>query len=217
MSTKKIFAWFICVLLIGQQAFSQTAKDSLAQLLGAAFCEALEKNPLPKNDYNAALSSISLLILPIINEHKTLIKKELGLQLVSKEDFRLVGEIIGAEAALTCPAFREWTIEQYTNGTLKTEPTEIIEEVPAENEVMTGTFLGLGSDGSFTYLKLKGFDGRESKIWWFGYFEGSENLKDGGAVWNGKQISVEYYEAEIYSTVLQDYVKSKIAMWAGTE
>lgn len=217
MSISKIFTWCICVLLIGQQAFSQTAKDSLSQLLAEEFCKSLETNPLPKDDYNAAVKTISLLIVPIVNKHKAAIKKEFGIQLISEEDFRLIGKTIGAEAALTCPAFLEWSMEQYSNGMLKSEETEKVEEPPAQNEVMMGTFLGLGNDGTFTYLKLKGSDGRESKIWWFGYFEGSENLKDGGVVWKGKQISVEYYEVEIYSTVLQDYVKSKIAIWAGAE
>lgn len=217
MSISKIFTWCICVLLIGQQAFSQTAKDSLSQLMAEEFCISLETNPLPKDDYDAAVKTISLLLIPILNKHKAAIKKEFGVQLISEEDFRLVGKTIGAEAGLTCPAFLEWSMEQHSNGMLQSEETEKVEETPAQNEVMIGTFLGLGNDGTFTYLKLKGSDGRESKIWWFGYFEGSENLKDGGVVWKGKQISVEYYEVEIYSTVLQDYVKSKIAIWAGAE
>ncbi|MCC6413883.1 MAG: hypothetical protein IT270_19700 [Saprospiraceae bacterium] len=180
-----------------------TNAQSLQKKLGDEFCKELNKQNIEENMSEANLQKIGMLMVPIAGKYSEEIKKELGLDMNSQEDFTKLGEIIGQEASLNCPKFRrmvETMVEQSTVQTI---------------ESLEGTFIGIETSGSFAFFKVKDAAGIEKKIWWMEKFKGSELLTTNPAAMKGKKMVVRYFEKEMYSPSAKDYVKMKVA--AGIE
>lgn len=199
-----------CALLISSQMFGQASKDKLAQTLADEFCVAFDKIKMPEKMDEAAATELGMLMIPIITKHKAEIKKEYGLGVESQEDFTKIGEIIGQKAAFSCPKFQKFSMQMVQNGSVGIDENGATTINETKAQTVSATFLGLETSGQFTCLKVKGADGRELKIWWMGYFEGSEDLSDGGASLKNKKVSIDYTEEEVYSATLKDYVKTKM-------
>lgn len=177
-----------------------SAQKTLRQKMADDFCAELTKQDLPDTWDDKTMEKIGLVILPVVGKYKEQIKKEMGLEMVSQEDYQKVGEIIGQEAALNCPKFQKM-VNQMVND--QTSEVKMLSTV-------TGTFQGLATSGNFSYLRIKGSDGRETKVWWFEFFQGSDLLANAAAL-KDKAVTISCVEQEVYEPTLKDYVKIKVA------
>jgi len=177
-----------------------SAQKTLRQKMADDFCTELNKQNLPDTYDDKAMQQIGLVILPVVGKYKDQIKKEMGLEMMSQEDFQKVGEIIGQEAVLTCPKFQKM-MTKMTEG--QTSEVKMLSTV-------NGTFLGVATSGNFNYLRIKGSDGRETKVWWFQFFQGADLLANPAAL-KDKAVSLSVLEEEVYEPTLKDYVKIKVA------
>ena len=173
------------------------AQKTLRQKLSDEFCKELNKQDISETWDEKSMEKIGLVILPVVSKFKEEIKKEMGLEMTSQEDFQKVGEIIGAEAVINCPKFQKM-MRQMSEG--KKQEVKML-------TTLEGTFLGVATSGNFSYLRIKGSDGRENKVWWFQFFPGSDQV----ANFKDKAVTLTCIEEEIYEPTLKDYVKIKIA------
>lgn len=183
----------LCLFIFPQSAHAQ---KTLRQKMADEFCVELGKQDFSKVESDKLMEKIGLAILPVVGKYKDEIKKELNLDMTSQEDFQKVGEIIGSEAVLSCPKFKD-VMTNLTSG-----PKQAVKMVTKVN----GTYLGVGASGNFAYLRVKGADGRENKLWWLQYFPGSDELNS----FKDKMVSVSVVEEEYYEPTLKDYVKIKV-------
>jgi hypothetical protein len=177
-----------------------SAQKTLQQKLSADFCTELEKLNLSDEFSEINMQKIGLAMIPVITKYDKEIKKELGNKLETQEDFKEVGELIGQDAALTCPKFRKMT-QNMLEKQLEPEAT---------SESLEGTFVGVENSGMIVLLRVKEASGREQKIWWMEYFEGSETLIKTPELMKNKKVSITYIEREIYDPKNKDYVKVKV-------
>jgi hypothetical protein len=177
-----------------------TAQKTLQQKLSADFCIELNKLKLSDEFSETNMQKIGLAMIPVITKYSEEIKKELGIELNDQEDYKKIGELIGQDAALTCPKFRVMTQNMLDNQLEKTDATETLE----------GTFVGLDNSGTLAVLRMKDASGREQKIFWMEYFEGSDTLIKTPELLKNKKVSITYIEREIYEPKIKDYVKVKV-------
>lgn len=164
------------------------------------FCTELTKQNLPDTYDEKAMQQVSLLIFPVVGKYKDQIKKEMGLEMNSQEDYQKVGEIVMQEALPVCPKLQKMA-------------TKIAEGQSSEVKILStvnGTFLGVATSGNFSYLRIKGSDGREIKVWWFQFFQGADLLANPAAL-KDKAVTLSVVEEEVYEPTLKDYVKIKVA------
>jgi hypothetical protein len=176
------------------------AQKTLQQKLSADFCLELEKLKLSDEFSEQNMQKIGLAMIPVITKYEKEIKKELGNDLETQEDYKKVGELIGQDAALTCPKFRKMTQNMLENQIEAKDATETLE----------GTFVGVDNSGMIVLLRVKEASGREQKIWWMEYFEGSDALIKTPELMKNKKVSITYTEREIYDQKNKDYVKVKV-------
>ncbi len=78
----------------------------------------------------------------------------------------------------------------------------------------TGSFDGASVNdiiqGQYATVLVRDGSGREQKLLWLEYFDGSDLLKDGASAVKGKKFKIDYVEKEIYNPTLRDYVKTKV-------
>jgi hypothetical protein len=181
------------------------AQQTLKQKLGADFCDALNKSGIDDTWSDANMEKIGMLMVPIAGKYSEQIKKELGLDMTTSEDFQKLGEIIGEEAGVNCPKFKRM-IENMVDQSM---------EQAESYETFEATFVGLETSGNFAFFKVKDDKGREIKVWWLEYFPGSEELQKDPAKFKGKKVLVGFYDRDWYSPTAKDYTSVKVA--AGIE
>ncbi len=175
------------------------AQKTLRQKMADEFCKELDKQDISDTWNEENQQKMGLAMIPVITKYSKEIKSELGIDLSSQDDYKKIGEIIGAEAGLSCPKFRKMMEKLVTT-----------EAAPADL-AMEGTLVELDLTGSFAFFKVKDASGREQKIWWMEYFDGSEDLAKNLTTLRKKQVSITYTEREVYEPKLKDYIKIKVA------
>jgi hypothetical protein len=176
------------------------AQKTLQQKMSADFCVELNKLKLSDDFNEENMQKLGMAMLPIFTKYAEEIEKELGIVLKTQDDYKKVGEIIGQDAALTCPKFKKMTENMVQNQLEKNEETESLE----------GTFIGMDNSGTLAILRVKDASGREQKILWMEYFEGSETLIKTPELLKNKKVSITFTEREIYEPKIKDYVKVKV-------
>lgn len=182
-----------CLLSLHSFAQSDTAiKRKVAEEVCTEVTK--KKSSFTQNNFETQLGVI---LMPFIvkngTEFKTLWNYDYNVETEANE----IGRKIGQMLVLDCPAFNE-IIMQFAVG----------EE--AENKNISGTLLQI-SNQQFTYLLVKNKSGKEEKIWWLEYFEGSNKLQPGKPSLINKSISIQYKEIELYDAVNKEYKTYKIA------
>lgn len=191
----KFICLFLLVVLQGavQKSFGQ--KDStLIQKITSEFCTEFSKNDF--TTLKGAEMEIGLLILPIIEKYSKEIEKEWNLSPENENDFEKISEKIGQQAALGCPKFLEFV---RNNLSELSGPSD----EPASKSI-TGTFQRIETQ-LFSSLVIKTKAGKEEKLWWFQFFEGSDKLTKNPSMLAKKNITIQYTEMEVYDSKLQEY------------
>jgi len=181
-----------------QKAIAQ--KDStLTQKITNDFCIEFSKKDF--NQIKGFEMEIGLLVIPIIEKYSKEIKKEWDLDPENEEDYEKISEKIGREATVGCPKFLEFIKNNIDQ----------INEVSDEDDTksISGTFQRL--EGLlFTALVIKTKSGKEEKLWWFQFFEGSAELAKDPAKLSKKNLTIRYTEMEVYDAKLKEYRTIKV-------
>ncbi|WP_276500876.1 hypothetical protein [Terrimonas pollutisoli] len=177
------------------------AQDStLTQKMTNNFCVEFSKKDFTK--FKGAEMEIGLLIMPIIEKYSKEIEKEWGLSTQNEEDYEKISRKIGQESARGCPKFVEF---------IKNNLSEIKDSEEEEEEIksVSGVFQRI-ENNLFSILVVKTKTGKEEKLWWFQFFDGSDLLIENPAAFNRKNITVKYTEMEVYDPKLKDYRPIKV-------
>lgn len=197
---KSILALFFCAIVIScpKNSFSQNDTTFSTKII-REFCDEFSKKNI--SEFKNSEMELGLLILTVVSKYEKEIEKEWGLNLNDPKDFEKIGEKIGQDAALKCPKFFEF-IKNNLDAISSAD-----EE--AEMKTLTGKLTGV-EDNIFSCLLVKTKTGKEEKIWWFGHFEGAEQIiKDKNAFLNNT-VEVSYTEMEVYDARLKDYRTIKV-------
>ena len=181
-----------------QKTFAQ--KDStLTQKITNDFCIEFSKKDFSK--LKGFEMELGLLVVPLIEKYSKDIKKEWDLDPENEEDYEKISEKIGREATLACPKFLEFIKNNIDD----------INEIDDDNNTksISGTFLRMEGQ-LFTALVIKTKAGKEEKLWWFQFFEGSEELAKGPARLAKKNLTIKYTEMEVYDAKLREYRTIKV-------
>jgi hypothetical protein len=182
-----------------QKSFGQ--RDStLTQKITSDFCNEFSKKDFSK--IKGFEMEIGLMVIPIIEKYSKEIKKEWDLDPENEEDYEKISEKIGREATVGCPEFREFIRNNIDQ----------INEVADDNDTksISGTFQRLEGQQLFTALVIKTKAGKEEKLWWFQFFEGSGELAKDPASLAKKNLTIKYTEMEVYDAKLKEYRTIKV-------
>jgi hypothetical protein len=184
----------------GSSTYAQ--KDSaLIKRITKDFCAAFtKKDPKDLKDGNMEVE-MGLIIIDIIGKYSDDIKKEWKLSMDSEEDMEKIGEKIGLDAALNCPAFRTYMMNNLDSFS---DDDEI-----SGQKTAIGIFTSLQT-GQFSYVTIRSNSGKEEKYWWFGHFTGADELIEDPSKFKSKSIEVRYKEMELYDSALKEYRKIKV-------
>ena len=141
-------------------------------------------------------TQVGLILMPVIVKYNDQIKKAWGFDYTVGEESESIGKKVGSMLVVSCPTFNE-LIMKYAVG----------QEV--DEKSISGTLLQIASQ-QFTYLRIKNKNGKEEKIWWLEYFEGSDKLHAGTSILN-KPITINYKVVELYDITNKEYKSYKVA------
>ena len=190
---------FLFLFFIIASGEIKSQKDStLAEKLTREFCDEFSKKDF--SNLPDAQVEIGLLIVPLITKYSVEIKKEWDLSSDNMEDYEKIAEKIGAEAAMRCPAFLQF---------VKNNLNQIVSDKDENTRTLTGTLLKI-EEQQFSCLVVKTKSGKEEKLWWFGFFEGADELIKGQNSFLNKSLDIEYSEMEVYDSRLKDYHAIKV-------
>lgn len=105
-----------------------------------------------------------------------------------------LGQKIGLKLVASCPVFID-LMAAYS-------------EDEVNNNIVTGTATGLVTAvqiSDHVYVTVKDYSGKITKMVWLEYFPGADEYKSNPARLKGRQIEVEWKEAEIYHIVKKDF------------
>ena len=190
---------FLFLFFITTAGKIHAQKDStLSEKLTREFCDEFSKKGF--TDLTNAKIELGLLVIPLITKHSAEIKKEWNLDSDNMENYEKIAEKIGEEAALGCPDFRQF---------VKNNLNQIVADDDENTRTLTGTLLKI-EDQQFSCLVVKTKSGKEEKLWWFGFFEGADELIKSKGNFLNKSVYVEYGEMEVYDSRLKDYHAIKV-------
>ena len=132
----------------------------------------------------------------LFRSHLKEIKEIYGADAFEDNTMEKIGEDLGILMASDCPAF------------LKLVANNMKDEGQKDKE-LTATFLKI-THGDFSYFEVKTSSGKIEKIYWFEFFEGSNEIVENIAKYTNKKVEITYFEKEVYKASLKDYVKIKV-------
>jgi len=183
-----------------QKSFAQ--KDStLTQKITNDFCIEFSKKAF--KELKGFEMEIGLLVIPIIEKYSKQIKKEWDLDPENPEDYEKISEKIGREATVGCPKFLEFIKNNIDHI------NEVADDDDDDIKSVSGTFQRLEGQ-LFTALVIKTKAGKEEKLWWFQFFEGSDELAKDPASLAKKNLTIKYAEMEVYDAKLKEYRRIKV-------
>ena len=191
---KFIYLLFAMSFLVpAQRSFAQS-DSTLTKKITNDFCNEFSKKDFSK--LKGFEMELGLLVVPIIEKYSKEIKKEWDLDPENEEDYEKISEKIGREATLGCPKFLEF---------IKNNIDEINDVADdSDTKSISGTFQRLEGQ-LFTALVIKTKAGKEEKLWWFQFFEGSDELAKNPASLAKKNLTIKYTEMEVYDAKLREY------------
>ena len=200
MHMSKLIYLLLAISLFTPLQKTIAQKDStLTQKITNDFCIEFSKKDFSK--LKGFEMEIGLLVVPIIEKYGKEIKKEWDLDPENEEDYEKISEKIGREAAIGCPKFL---------GFIRNNIDDINADDDDSNiKSVSGTFQRLEVQ-LFTALVIKTKAGKEEKLWWFQFFEGSDELVKDPAHLAKKNLTIKYSEMEVYDAKLKEYRTIKV-------
>jgi len=201
---RTLLAMALLVTVATSQA--QAPKDSLMKLVTKEVCVELTSKTFTAKSMDELQMEVGLAFMPVLMRHKDALEKELGADLNNEEGMTKLGQDIGMRLVTECPAFLKIMSSMDVKAMNKSSKVS----APDAEGSITGTLLKV-VPGEISHLLVKDAKGKQVKIWWMDYFEGSDDMADNPQKVMNKKVTVEYAEKEVYSAALKQYVKIKVA------
>lgn len=195
---KKIIVTIIVFAAFKINAQKAITKDSLIKVMSIDVCAEIEKTLNSGKKIDNMEAELGFAMLPSISKYSKEIKSIYGEDAFEGNTMEKVGEEMGVYMATNCPAFLK-LFAANSGGKSSAEETKTLE----------GTFTKL-TLGELSFIEVKASSGKIEKLYWFEYFEGSNDLVNNSNALNNKKVKIEYIEKEIYKASIKDYVKVKI-------
>lgn len=197
--------YLIILLFIGTTAFSQKVEDQLVEEM----CECVTDMENPE----AWELELGLCMMTSINGREKAIKKEMGIDVSNFENFEAFGEKIGVKLAIHCPEFIKLMAEvmeedeEFTEKVIEktNQRSDMVEAPVVASKSIDGT-LNSTDHSEFSVLNVTSDNGRKLKLYWMGYFEGSDELPK----FKNKDVTISYKDMEVYSHEMKDYKMIKV-------
>ena len=106
-----------------------------------------------------------------------------------------IGQKIGMKLITSCPSF--------------VDMMALYSEENEDTDIVTGVVTGV-QVSDHVYLNIKEPSGKITKLVWVQYFPGADAYKSNPAKLNGKKVSVEWKESEIYHIAKKDFISVKL-------
>ena len=177
-------------------------KDStLIKRISKSFCDEFTKKDKSKLTVDNMEMELGLIILPLFSKYADEIEKEWGITIGDDDGMEKMGEKIGQDAAMNCPDFQSFIVNNLDAITDKDDKDKEIS--------VSGNFVSVEA-GLFSSILIKNKSGKEEKLWWFEYFDGADEVVKNASKLKSKAVTVKYKEMEIYDASLKEYRKIKV-------
>lgn len=191
------------ILFVSAGGYSQDTlrakKDSIMKVMSREVCKEIVA---AKGDITAENleMSLGLIMMRLMAENTSELQDLFQLNIGDQESMTKFSQDLGMRLVIECPEFM-----QLVAGKANSQQTEKNEK---KTSTLSGSFEKL-VPGDITYFLVRAANGKVEKIYWLEYFDGA-NLLEGKKKPEGK-ITVQYFEMEVYSAGIKEYVKVKVA------
>ena len=187
---KKLSFCVLSLFLSASVVHSQEILDVFAK----EACECIKAKDVSAMKGDQLNMELGLCIMGSLSDHQGEYEEKLNIDITDQASMQKLGEQIGLKMVVTCPE-------------VMMKIAGASEQPAAQGGTLTGTIQELGGT-EFAYLIVKDDQGRDHKMLWLRYFQGSEALKADSGL-KGKKVSVNYNTMECYSPSLKDYYNCK--------
>lgn len=197
---KYFTALFLVFMCTATRLPAQQVLDKLANLT----CDCAAK--LDTNEeYEKLEAELGLCMLNNASQYKKEVKKELHIDLetINGKNGGKLGELIGTRMAYKCPVLlikiAALKDKGHTYGSPSSSPKAVIKGSIVEVQTL-----------QFLTVVIVDEKGREQKLLWLDYFDGSDELKTNLTQLKGRSFKITYIEKEFYNPSIRDYMKYKV-------
>lgn len=183
-----------------------TFGQGVVKKLSDKTCKCMEKEDLDAMSSEDLQMKFGLCMVEHAMEMNTEIKEELGIDLFAggEDAGRQLGEKVGFELAISCPAFQAQMMKML--GEEEGAAAETTEATAVGSA--TGPIKEFKTDG-FVNVIMEGDGGRQIKFLWLRHFPGSEKLIGNMNQYVGKTVTITFQEIEVFLPKAGDYFKVK--------
>jgi len=202
MKTRTLF-FAVSSLLLSISSIAQS-DSSLSKRISKDFCDEFEKIKANITKENMEMQ-VGLLILPLLSKHMEDIKKEWKLDPSNQGDLEKIGRKIGEQAAMACPAFQNFIM----NNISAIVDNDKSGHKDDETLWASGTIQKIEGQ-PFAYVTVKRTNGKTEKLYWMEYFEGADKLIGDIKKYSNQTVIFGYKEIEVYDPLIKEYKKIKV-------
>lgn len=195
---KNYFTLTLLLLAFSFTLNAQDEKDQLLSTLADETCQCFEKKSADLKDADESQIELEfgVCLMESYGKHKKEADKLLNISFDDDKSLENLGVEIGIKMATLCPNTLMFFAGNYTD-----DEETIFTQV-------TGEFIKIDTK-QFNTIYIKDGNGRTLKLLWFGYFEGQDLFLNTKKL-DGKILSIEYEEMEIYDPNIEEYRDYKV-------
>jgi hypothetical protein len=198
MKTK--IALVLAHLLTATTLFAQTAGEGLTKEVTKEACAELSKLDFSKQTADELKVSLGLALVKVMGQHEGKLKSA-GINTSDPKSLEKLAMDVGMRLVTDCPAFYD---------ALSKNPSTVRDLALSESSGRISGKLLKVVGGEFTHLQIEDSSGKIEKLWWMGYFNGSNALLVNPQSQLNRSFRFTYVEREIFNSTLNDYVKVKV-------
>jgi hypothetical protein len=191
--TQLFFSVFF--LLLSLSGSAQESYDKIAQLT----CECAKKKDIASVGKDELQVVLSICIIEAMTQYEKQNGKKLGVDMTSQTAMQSFGMEIGKRMASNCPDVVMKMAETSTSLKSSSEKNTVS---------LSGSIKSVDCT-DICSLTLTDASGREHKLLWLRYFNGSDTYLADPKKLAGKKVSIKYTETEYYNPKIKDYLKGK--------
>ncbi|MCZ8353364.1 MAG: hypothetical protein O9340_01430 [Cyclobacteriaceae bacterium] len=183
------------LLLTISTAFCVTslfAQDDMYKVIATETCDCIAKRNLQNPSRQELEMALGLCMLESINKNKV------DIEITDERAMESYGQQVGIRMAGVCPqVFQAFMNEETVNVPEKVALLQVTGKVKAIE------------DGTLLTFVVREDSGKEHKLLWYGYFNGSDDYKENPKLLIGKQVTFSYKEIETFFPKAKAYINSK--------
>jgi len=162
------------------------------QKLAQETCDCISKKDLKDANKKSIEMALGFCLLEVIQQNG------IELEITDPKAMRSFGEKVGLQMAPLCPSVFGYLIDE-ANKTESDKP---------QVSSLSGKIKSVEEDG-FLFVTLKEDGGKETRLIWLHYFNGSDDYLTNPRKLIGKKVTIEYQSTECYLPKIKGYFAYK--------